>query len=133
MNTKSEPFLFKVEPVRCRLEAWRRTGKHRGRIPESLWEAMTELGRAFGVGRVAQALGVGYHALKERVKGPGGPGRSSNHSAVFMENPMPAPARQSECLVELEDGLGAKMTLRLAPGSGSEVVALVQAFWRRQP
>ena len=133
MNTRSEPFLSKVEPVRCQLQAWRRTRKQRERIPESLWQAMSELGRAFGVGRVAQALGVGYHALKERVKGPGELGRSSNNPAVFIELPMPAPTRQSECLVELEDGLGAKMTLRLAPGSGSEVVALVQAFWRREP
>lgn len=133
MNTKSRTFWSDAEPVRGQLQAWRQTRKPRERIPESLWQAMSELARSFGVGRVAQALGVGYHALKERVRGPGQPGRSRNNPAAFVELPLPAPMRQSECLVELEDGLGAKMTLRLAPSSGSEVVALAQAFWRRQP
>jgi hypothetical protein len=139
IRSKSEAFLSKVEPVRCQLEGWRRTRKHREHIPESLWQAMSELARGYGVGRVCQALGVGYHALKERVQDSGKPNRSGNDQAAFVELPMPIPMptspppRQSECLVELEDGLGAKMTLRLAPGSGSEVVALVHAFWRRQP
>jgi hypothetical protein len=128
-----------VEPVRCQLEVWRQTRKRREHIPESLWQAMSELARGFGVGRVCRALGVGYHALKERVEDSGKPNRSGSDQVAFVELPMsipmpaPTPTRQSECLVELEDGLGAKMTLRLAPGSGTEVLALVQAFWRKQP
>jgi len=141
IHSKSEAFLSTVEPVRCQLEVWRRTRKHREHIPEGLWQSMSELARGFGVGRVCRALGVGYHALKERVQDSGKPNRSRNDQAAFVEVPMPmlmptatpTPTRQSECLVELEDGLGAKMTLRLAPGSGTEVLALVQAFWRRQP
>jgi hypothetical protein len=139
IHSKSEAFLSKVEPVRCQLQEWRRTRKHRERIPEGLWQAMSELARGFGVGRVCRALGVGYHALKERVEDSGKPNRSRNDQVAFVELPMPMPAptptppRQSQCLVELEDGLGAKMTLRLAPGSGTEVLALVQAFWRKQP
>jgi hypothetical protein len=135
IHSKSEAFLSKVEPVRCQLQGWRRTRKHREHIPESLWQAMSELARGFGVGRVCRALGVGYHALKERVQDSGKPNRSSNDQAAFVELPMPTTTltRQRECLVELEDGLGAKMTLRLAPGSGTEVLVLVHAFWRKQP
>lgn len=118
--------------MRHELEAWRRTRKHRDRIPDSLWKAMTELARVFGVSRVSQVMGVEYYGLKERVQGSEPVGRSSANQA-FVELPMPAPTRQNECLVELEDRLGAKMTLRLAPGSSAEVLALAQAFWRRQP
>jgi len=132
INTKSEPFLSKIEPVHRQLQAWRRARKHRERIPDSLWKAMTELAGVFGVSRVSQAMGVEYHGLKERVHGSKQPGRPSDNQPAFVELPVPVPTHQSECLVELEDRLGAKMTLRLGPGSGAEVLALVQAFWRRQ-
>jgi hypothetical protein len=132
MKTKSKSFLSEVRPVRCELQAWRRTRKHRDRIPDSLWNAMTELAREFGVSRVSQVMGVEYYGLKERVQGSASVGPSINNQAAFVELPIPAPTRQSECLVELEDGRGAKMTLRLAPGSGNEVLLLVQAFWRKQ-
>ena len=119
--------------MRRELQAWRRTRKHRDRIPDSLWKAMTELARVFGVSRVSQVMGVEYYGLKERVQGSAPVGRPSDNQAAFIELPMPAPTRQSECLVELEDRLGAKMRLRLAPGSSAEMLALAQAFWRRQP
>ena len=76
---------------------------------------------------------VGYHALKERAQASRDRSRSGNQPAAFIELPLPAPTARIDYLIELEDGRGAKMTLRLAPGSGSEVLALAQAFWRRQP
>jgi len=134
MNTESIPFRSEVEPLRCQFEAWRQTRKHGERIPESLWEAATKLAGVAGVGRVSRALGVGYYALKERAHDGRRSSRSGHQAAAFIELPLPTtPTPHSEYLVELEDGHGAKMTLRLAPGSGSEVLALVQAFWRRQP
>jgi hypothetical protein len=134
MNTESTPFRSEVEPLRCQFEAWRQTRKQGDHIPESLWEAAVKLASAFGVGRVSRVLGVGYHALKERAQDGCQPSRSSNPAAAFIELPLPTtPIPQSDYVVELEDGRGAKMTLRLAPGSGSEVLALAQAFWRRQP
>ena len=133
MNTESTPFRTEVEPLRCQFEAWRQTRKQGEHIPESLWEAAAQLAGAFGVGRVSRALGVGYHALKERAQDSLHRGRSCNQPAAFIELPRPSPIPRSDYLVELEDGRGAKMTLRLAPGSGREVLALAQAFWRRQP
>jgi hypothetical protein len=133
MNTESTPFRSEVEALRCQFEAWRQTRKHGEHIPESLWEGAAKLAGAFGVGRVSRALGVGYYALKERAQESWQPSRSSNQAAAFIELPLPTRVSRSDYLIELEDGRGAKMTLRLAPGSGSEVLALVQAFWRRQP
>ncbi|HET7873274.1 MAG TPA: hypothetical protein VFL42_12225 [Terriglobales bacterium] len=135
MKTESTPFRSEVEPLRCQFEAWRQIRKHGEHIPETLWQAAAKLAGAFGVGRVSRALGVGYYALKERAQDGRQPGRSGGESAAFIELPRahPAPMTHSECLIELEDGRGSKMTLRLAPGSGSDVLALAQAFWRRQP
>jgi hypothetical protein len=133
MNTQSTPFRSEVEPLRCQFEAWRQTRKHGESIPESLWEAAAKLAVAFGVGRVSRALGVGYYALKERAQDGCQLSRSGHQPAAFIELPLPTPTARIDYLVELEDGRGAKMTLRLAPGSGSEVLALAQAFWRRQP
>lgn len=129
MNTKSTAFSWKTEPVRSRLEAWRQARQRGERIPEDLWQAMGQLACEFGVGRVARVLGVGYHALQERAREPGEPAESSQ--AVFVELPLPGTVPQSDCVVELEDGRGAKMTLRLGPGSGSQVLSIVQAFWSK--
>lgn len=130
MNSKAEGLVSKIEPVRSQLEAWRRTRKRGERIPEDLWQAMGELARVFGVGHVARVLGVGYHALKERARGPGQPAKLSD--AVFVELPLSGAVPQSDCVVELEDGRGAKMTLRLGLGSGTQVLSIVQAFWGRE-
>jgi hypothetical protein len=132
MKTESTPFRSEVEPLRCQLEAWRQTRKQGEHIPETLWQAAAKLAGTFGVGRVSRALGVGYYALKERAQDCRPPSCSGNNPA-FIELPEPSPIPRIDYLVELEDGRGAKMTLRLAPGSGSEVLALAQAFWRRQP
>ena len=135
MNTESTPFQSEVEPLRCQFEAWRQTRKRGERIPESFWQAAAKLAGAFGAGRVSRALGVGYYALKERVQHDRQPNCPGHQPAAFLELPMSAPALMAgnQCLIELEDGRGAKMTLRLAPGSDSQVLALAQAFWRRQP
>jgi hypothetical protein len=133
MNSESRPFSISVEPVRRQFDGWRQNRNRGERIPESLWQAAAELARAFGTGRVCRALGVGYHALKERAQSSRELGRFGKKSAAFIELPMPTPTPGSDYLVELEDGHGAKMTFRLAPGSGSEVLALAQAFWSRQP
>ena len=130
MNSKPKELESEIEPVRSQMEAWRRSRKRGERIPEQLWQAMGELARGFGVGRVARVMGVGYHALKERARGPGQPPESSN--AVFVELPLSGAVPQSDCLVELEDGRGAKMTLRLGSGSGTQVLSIVQAFWGRE-
>jgi hypothetical protein len=47
-----------------------------------------------------------------------------------VELPALTPIRRSEQVVELEDGAGRKMVLKVCGGSLSEIVPLVQAFWR---
>ena len=134
MTTKSkQQFSFDIEPLRRQLEAWRRTRQPRDRIPEPLWGAMTELARTYGVSPVSAALGVEYYALKDRVAGSRKVSLSSVSSLpTFVELKPPVLCQPTGCRVELEDGSGNKMTVRLDPGVGLDVVAMMQTFWSRR-
>ncbi len=132
MTTKTKQFFSEIDQVRRLLEAWRRTRKHRDRIPERLWVAMTQLARTYGVSPVSGALRVEYYPLKDRVAASQKTSSSVSLSQpAFIElKPLPA-ARLAVCQVEPEDRSGSKITLRLDAGSGVDALALVQAFWRR--
>lgn len=132
MNIESKEFFNRIEPVQRELKAWRRTRKHRDRIPEALWKSMAQLAGSYGVSRVSQALRVEYPALKRRVHGAL-PATAESPRPSFIEVKMTAPAPLPGCVVELEKRSGEKMTLRLAQSTGADLVALVETFWRGRP
>jgi hypothetical protein len=127
-----EIFTADLEPVRRQLDEWRTTRNLRGRLPETLWQAATELARAHGVNAVARALHLDYYGLKRRVQG-GAPQRGGRTGAPAFVEVQLEPARGWECQAQLEDRRGAKMNLRLVGGGTAEVATLVQSFWRRRP
>jgi hypothetical protein len=47
----------------------------------------------------------------------------------FVELPT-LPSRRAEHVVELEDGTGRKLTVKVVGGQLGEVLPLAQAFWR---
>jgi hypothetical protein len=57
----------KLEPVRQRLERWRRTHKFRSRIPEDIWAKAVMFAQEYGVGKTARMLRLDYYALKKRI------------------------------------------------------------------
>jgi hypothetical protein len=116
------------------LEEWRDGHAGRQRIPEGLWRRATELAREYGVHRTAQALRLDYYCLKRRVGGGAAPG-----SVAVVERPAfveilgaRACGGTSGCLVEIEDGRGATMRVRLEGGSVSELAALGRVFLGRR-
>ena len=131
MTMKSKQFLLEIEQVRRPLEAWRGTRKPGHRIPERLWSALVKLGRTYGISPVNQALRVDYNGLKRRVAGGQPARRAASNRPAFVEFKALQPSGEMACVVELEDRLGGKMTLRLAQVSGADALALAQAFWRR--
>jgi len=131
MAKKSKQFLLDMEQVRRPLEVWRRTRKHRERIPEALWTQMTRVAKTYGVSPVSHALGVEYYGLKRRVKeGPSADVTALSQPAFVELRALPSRG-EAGCTVELENRSGAKMTLRLDPSSGVDALAMVKAFWRR--
>jgi len=112
------------------LSAWRQKRTGRTRLPEAVWGAATDLARTQGPSLVARALGLDYYKLRQRLTG------TSSFSAVpatFVEvkGAPRAGADGGESSVELVDGTGARMTLRVRSDVAT-LVALAQSFWRRR-
>ena len=117
-----------IKELEQQLTSWRKTRTTRGNIPAPLWDAAVEVAMEKGVHPVARALHLDYYRLKRRVLAKG----TKNGHPGFVELQLSPSAPSSGCTVELEDGHGVKMTVRLNGGSTTELVALAQTFWRRQ-
>jgi hypothetical protein len=113
------------------LSAWRRQQSGRARLPEVLWSAARELARTHGPSLVARTLRLDYYKLQRRVS-PTSSGLSAPPTFVQVSAEPIGGAGAGESSVELVDGTGARMTLRV-PSDLATLVALVQSFWRRRP
>ena len=112
---------------RDRFEAWRRTRKFGARIPDRLWSLAVRLAAAHGVSRTASALKLDYHALKNRVTGENCD--SNSVPPTFIELTPGPIAPSTECVVEFEDGSGARMRVHVRGGHVPDLVALGRSFW----
>ena len=138
---RHEELKARIEPLRQRVEDWRRNKAGNERMPEELWPEAVELAKLYGVSAVQKILRVDYRGLERRtfgiVKSVGKAGTKARGNRAG-EGPVPArfvelgslPARRAEHLVELEDGNGRKLSLKVAAGHLAEVLPLTQAFWR---
>ena len=100
----------------------------RAKLPESIWEAATELAREHGVYAVAQALRLDYMGLKKRL-GEVGDRRPNKSKPVFVELIAPPPATGEECLIEFESTRGGKMRVHWPVRVAPDWTALLRA-WR---
>jgi hypothetical protein len=132
-QSQREELNTKIEPLRQQVEAWRQSRAPGQRMPESLWEAATELAKEFGVSPVQRVLRVDYRGLEYRVTGVN---KSKSAKAplpaktTFVELPPLGAPRRAEHTIELEDAAGRKMTVKVSGGSLAELLPLAQAFWR---
>jgi len=112
------------------LSAWRQKRTGRTRLPEAVWGAATDLARTQGPSLVARALRLDYYKLRQRLTGTSS---FPTVPATFVEvksAPL-AGADGGESSVELVDGTGARMTLRVRSDLAT-LVALAQSFWRHR-
>ena len=114
------------------LAAWRQRRRHREAIPEEVWRLIVPLARAHGVSPVAQALGLNYTTLKERTLLGETVAPARNRTGGFLEVPVIGWPAAAACSLELEDGQGTKLTLRLAGSEPSVVLTLAQELWRQR-
>ncbi len=134
----SNPAPAGVQRVRQRIEHWRKTREKRSPMPEPLWRAAVGLAQRDGVYSISRALQLNYQTLQARLAMAGAgvkPPRPAPAPEGFVELgatlPMPAAAR-SESVLELSDGEGAKLLIRLpASGSDLDVERLAEVFWSR--
>ena len=120
----------RIAQVRRRVDEWRRARKKRTRMPEGLWRSAARLAEVYGVHQVSRALRVNYGALKQRVEA--GKSRAGNGSGLTFVELGAGPLAPCDCVVEFEDGDGAKMTLRVRGATDFDLAGLAAEFWRQR-
>ena len=78
---------------------------------------------------VARTLHLDYYKLRQRSVGSPSPAGTTPAFVELQVAPAPGPSC-GEAAVELSDGTGARMTLRVRSELPT-VVALAESFWRR--
>jgi len=115
--------------ARRRFQAWRCRRRAGDRIPKGLWALAVRLANRHGVSRTATALGLDYYGLKERAQGAA-VRVSQSSSPAFVELPSPVMVGK-QCLVELDNGVGATMRVQLVGYDAADVEALAR-FWNAE-
>lgn len=111
------------------LSGWRREQSGRTRLPEALWHAATDLARTQSPSRVARVLRLDYYKLRKRLAGT--PSLLAT-PPVFVELKVASMfgSGPGESAVEMSDGTGARMALRVRHDVAT-LVALAESFWSR--
>jgi len=117
-----------LKGVSRQLERWRRNKSSKA-IPEALWSELVNLARHYGISRVCQPLSINATSLKRRLTDSKTQGTVS--TTEFVELPLPTMSSSMESVLEMEDGQGAKLTVRLPQAQRAELLAVIQSFWRR--
>ncbi len=120
-----------LSDVRSQFERWRQSRPRGTRIPDALWRAAVEAAGEHGVSKAAQALRLDYYALKKRVES-GLEERSTVEPASeikFLEIPPCAPSGRLECVLEFEDGQGARLRVELQGAALAELETVARALW----
>jgi len=76
-------------------------------------------------------LVVDYSALKKRVRNKEKITVTKMSRPGFIEVDLSPPTASWACIIELEDGLGARMRMQFKNDTDYELVELVNAFWRK--
>jgi hypothetical protein len=111
-------FLDAISEVQGGLEVWRASKSVPRRIPPEIWGKAVRLASVFGVGRVSQALRLGYTELKRKMPSHLPVARTAQ--PAFLELISAPPSVIEYCSFELENSRGTKIRLELkgVPASG---------------
>jgi hypothetical protein len=124
MNRKAAPIPESIVQVQHRLEQHRNSQPRRGKLPESLWQAATELARQHGVHAVAHPLGLDYMRLKQRLLAVTGQPKD-RPAMAFVELISPAASKLEEWVVEFESPRGGKMRIRCGASTSPDWSSLL--------
>ena len=120
----------RLETVRRRLEAWRRSRRGRERIPEPLWNLAVQMAGVYGLCTTARTLRLDYVALKRRVESANRQSPPRPEPAMsFVEVLSPERTSVPECILEMENPSGAKMRVHLKGIPVPDLTALSRSLW----
>jgi hypothetical protein len=122
-----------ISQVKDQFKIWRRTRKRPRPIPEKLWAAAVSLTANHSISQISKELVVDYTALKKRAAIKNKDSAASMSPADFIEVNLEPPAAVSECMVEMQDILGAKMRMHFSGKTDFDLLELAKAFWSKKP
>ncbi len=123
----------RVRAVRDRVALWRRTREKRSPMPADLWTEAVALARSEGTYRIARALGIDIGSLARRVAEARDGGAAGGSAFVELSGAqLLGAAAPAGMVVEISDGDGMRLTIRLSGGTPVDVAGVVHAFCRRR-
>jgi hypothetical protein len=122
-----------LSEVKEQFKIWRRTRKSPRPIPDKLWQAAVSLTATHSISQVSKELVLDYNALKRRVRTRKKNTAAKMSPAGFIELNIEPPAAGSECMVEMQNSLGAKMRMHFRGKPDFDLLELAKFFWGKQP
>ena len=122
-----------LREVKEQFKIWRRTRKSPRPIPEKLWQAAVSLTATHSISKISKELVLDYSTLKKRVPIKKKSMANKTSAPSFIELNLEPPATVSECMVEMQNSLGAKMRMHFRGKPDCDLLELAKAFWGKQP
>jgi len=126
----SNPLPLPLERAAERFQRWRKARRRGTPIPERLWTVAVEMAAVYGVCKTASTLKLDYYCLKRRLS------ESTLAEAVpppaFLELPAAPLAAASECIIDCENSVGARMRIHLKGMTLPDLAALGRSLWSAQ-
>ena len=122
-----------ISEVKEQFKIWRRTRKSPRPIPEKLWADAVCLTANHCISQISKELVLDYSALKKRAAIKNEDSAASMSPSGFIEVNLESPAAESECIVEMQDILGAKMRMHFRGKTDFDLLELAKTFWSKKP
>ena len=122
-----------ISEVKEQFKIWRRTRKSPRPIPDKLWQAAVSLTATHSISKISKALVLDYSTLKKRVAIKKKSTANKTSAPSFIELNLEPPATVSECMVDMQNTLGAKMRMHFRGKPDFDLLELAKVFWSKQP
>lgn len=134
MSTQQKEGLpEELRVVAERLDEWRRKRVRRGAMPEELWEAAAKAARTCGVHRVSKVLHMNYGELKSRMLRLGTVCEQACGDGFVEFRAVTSSTHLGNTELELLDGAGRILRLRLEGIEAGDILGLAERLWRGVP
>ena len=118
-----------LDETRRRFDAWRRSHRWLGRIPNALWRMAADTAVVHGVEATARRLLIDPARLQQWLP-VAEPVADAAEAPQFLELPPLLVGPPAECTLELEDSSGRKLRILLKGQATAQAVALGRMLWR---